>query len=85
MSQLQQRTPAASSKSPSPPRAGGQLLTREVPRPTRLENQVLPPRRPTCEEIAQRAFELYEARGCVDGHDREDWARAERELTLGRL
>ena len=31
-------------------------------------------------DIAKRAFELYCERGCQDGHDVEDWLRAEREL-----
>jgi hypothetical protein len=31
--------------------------------------------------IARRAFELWEQRGRHDGHDVEDWLRAERELT----
>lgn len=62
------------------------MIARDAPNTVRREQpQVLPPRRPTGEQIAQRAYELYLARGRVDGHDREDWARAERELTLGRL
>ena len=32
------------------------------------------------EDIAKRAFELYEARGCQNGHDVEDWLQAEEEL-----
>jgi len=32
------------------------------------------------EQIAQRAYELYEARGREDGHDLEDWLRAEAEI-----
>jgi hypothetical protein len=36
-------------------------------------------------EIAARAFELYCARGCEDGHDLEDWLQAERELRQGRV
>jgi len=32
--------------------------------------------------IAQRAYELFEARGCEHGHDWEDWFRAESELHL---
>ena len=32
------------------------------------------------EDIARRAFQLYEARGCQSGHDVEDWLEAEREL-----
>jgi hypothetical protein len=31
-------------------------------------------------DIARRAFELYCARGCEDGHDIHDWLQAEREL-----
>ena len=29
--------------------------------------------------IAQRAYELYEQRGRQEGHDLEDWLKAERE------
>lgn len=32
------------------------------------------------EDIAHRAFELYCARGCEDGHDVDDWLQAEQEL-----
>lgn len=32
------------------------------------------------EEIAERAYELYEARGREDGRDMDDWLEAEREL-----
>jgi hypothetical protein len=31
--------------------------------------------------IRLRAFEFYQARGREDGHDLEDWLRAEEELT----
>ena len=37
--------------------------------PQELENQ-----------IRQRAYELYEARGREDDHDLEDWLRAEEEI-----
>lgn len=33
------------------------------------------------EEIRRRAYELYEERGRDDGHDLEDWLRAEAEIT----
>ena len=33
------------------------------------------------EKIRQRAYGLYEARGREDGHDIDDWLRAEAELT----
>ncbi len=36
---------------------------------------------PTTEQIAQRAYELYRARGGDEGHDLEDWLAAEKELT----
>ena len=32
------------------------------------------------EQIRRRAFELYETRGREDGHDLEDWLRAEEEI-----
>jgi len=31
-------------------------------------------------EIARKAYELYEARGFVDGFDVEDWLQAEQEI-----
>jgi Protein of unknown function (DUF2934) len=30
--------------------------------------------------IAQRAYQLYEARGCVEGFDLQEWLQAEREI-----
>ncbi|MFQ5753673.1 MAG: DUF2934 domain-containing protein [bacterium] len=40
---------------------------------------------PTELDIRQRAFELYEARGCEDGYDLDDWLRAESELGRPQL
>jgi len=34
----------------------------------------------TEEDIRARAYELFEARGREDGHDLEDWVRAEEEI-----
>ena len=31
-------------------------------------------------EIRQRAYELYEQRGCVAGYEEQDWLTAEREV-----
>lgn len=31
-------------------------------------------------QISVRAYELYEARGREDGHEQEDWLRAEEEI-----
>lgn len=41
------------------------------------------------QQIAVRAYERYQERGCIDGHDLEDWLEAERtiidgEATTGR-
>jgi hypothetical protein len=36
------------------------------------------------DEIRRRAHELYEQRGREDGHDIEDWLRAEEEVTQKR-
>jgi DUF2934 family protein len=35
---------------------------------------------PTPDEVARRAYEMYEARGGEPGADLDDWLRAEREL-----
>ena len=35
---------------------------------------------PSHEQIARRAYEIYEARGQTAGHELEDWIQAEREL-----
>ena len=32
------------------------------------------------EQIRDRAYELYEARGREDGHEQEDWLQAEAEI-----
>src|SRR5215475_241079 len=34
------------------------------------------------EAIARRAYELFEDRDCVDGHDLQDWFRAESEVLI---
>ncbi len=51
---------------------------REIETNPDVENQ--PSGTITQEEIAQRAYALYEARGREDGHDLDDWLEAEREL-----
>jgi hypothetical protein len=35
------------------------------------------------EEVADRAFELWQGRGGTDGSDREDWLQAEQQLRAG--
>ena len=39
---------------------------------------------PTYDEIAQRAYEIYLARGGGPGREDEDWQQAERELREAR-
>lgn len=36
------------------------------------------------QQIRTRAYELYEGRGRTDGHDMDDWLRAESEITSGK-
>jgi hypothetical protein len=36
------------------------------------------------EEIARRAYEIFQARGSDHGRDFEDWLQAERELSVRR-
>ena len=36
---------------------------------------------PSRDEIARRAYEIYVARGKVEGREMEDWIQAERELS----
>ena len=36
------------------------------------------------DRISRRAYELFEARGCEHGHDREDWLQAEAEIFAER-
>jgi hypothetical protein len=42
------------------------------------------PPAPTPEQIQQRAYEIYEARGGAPGCDWDDWLQAERELKSAR-
>lgn len=45
--------------------------------PTQTFNRLAPTR----EQIAQRAYELWLARGCAHGNDIGDWLEAERQLS----
>lgn len=38
------------------------------------------PIEPTEEAIRVRAYQLYEERGCEEGHDFDDWLQAEAEI-----
>jgi hypothetical protein len=39
---------------------------------------------PTHDQIAQRAYEIFLARGEQHGRDQDDWYQAETELRLGK-
>jgi hypothetical protein len=41
-------------------------------------------KRPTQEEIAKKAYEIYLRRGGTPGNETEDWLQAERELMEGK-
>lgn len=41
---------------------------------------MMPDAVPSDSRIRERAYELYESRGCEPGQDEQDWLRAEREL-----
>jgi len=51
---------------------------RRSPRTTK--NLATEPSQNLEEIIRRRAYELYEARGSEDGHDRDDWFRSEDEI-----
>lgn len=40
------------------------------------------PRETQEERIRQKAYELFEKRGCEHGHEQEDWYEAEKRLGL---
>ena len=37
------------------------------------------------DEIARRAYEIWESRGCPEGDGRQDWEAAKAELTSARV
>jgi len=75
----------ASAARPAPvPRPSRGAAAIPAPRKSELHHVSLPPRPlPTQEQIARRAYEIWLQGGCVAGRDRENWTRAELELTAG--
>jgi hypothetical protein len=49
--------------------------------PVRAKQVTVDRHAPTSAQIAERAYQLYLARGGWHGHDMEDWLEAERQLT----
>ena len=58
--------------------------TPKMPAPLRGTNQTTASTSDLQEQIRCRAYELYEQRGGVEGHDLEDWLQAEFELTQSK-
>jgi hypothetical protein len=54
-------------------------ITKRPPAPVRSEPQDLD------HQIRIRAYQLYEARGREEGHELEDWLRAEEEFTWKKV
>lgn len=47
---------------------------------TRPQPIPMQPEAPSMEAIAARAYEIWQANGCLPGSDAENWFQAEREL-----
>jgi hypothetical protein len=50
----------------------------DIPRP-----KSAPTTKPTIDDIAKRAYEIYLEKGCQQGQCEENWKQAEQELTKG--
>ncbi len=59
-------------------------ITRARPGPLEAAGDLLDQMKKLYSTVARRAYELFEARGSVDGHHLEDWLCAENEL-LGEM
>jgi hypothetical protein len=64
--------PAAKAVPPPAPAPAAKVAPKPVKAPGR--------RQPTQDEIGVRAFEIFVSEGCQEGHDLENWLRAEKEL-----
>jgi Protein of unknown function (DUF2934) len=62
------------------------VSSESVAMPTRAARDVVPviQASASAEEIARRAYEIYEEGGRVDGRALDDWLEAERELSRRR-
>jgi hypothetical protein len=52
------------------------VTTKNSPAKLSMMPNTVPPQ----DRIRERAYELYESRGCQPGQDEQDWLRAESEL-----
>ncbi len=68
-----------------PKTARSSKVTEEVPVSTPPAEEVASNEaEPSLEAIAERAYEIYKARGGADGKDSDDWLEAELELRATR-
>jgi len=63
---------------------GGKVSAPKVTTASTAKAAVVSSADPTHEDIAARAYELYLARGSLDGYSEEDWLLAEAELRRGK-
>ena len=68
MAKQQRRKPEAANPEATAPQSAGDTTAATLDR----------------DRVAQRAYEIYLARGCQEGQDLDDWLCAERELTGGQ-
>lgn len=57
------------------PRRAENVVVSGMPRSPRRRHDVA-----SMDEIVRRAYEIFEERGRIHGHDLDDWLQAEREL-----
>jgi hypothetical protein len=64
-----------------------QITTPQVPVPQQAHDiprpKQVPTAKPTLEDIAKRAYEIYVEKGCQQGQCEENWKQAEQELKKG--
>src|SRR5882757_690960 len=76
---FEKRRSVCSSTTTSEPRRN-LAMKKPQPSPFTQSNAVQPPDQ-IAEQIRQRAYQMYELRGREDGHDLDDWLRAESAVT----
>ncbi|WP_225412401.1 DUF2934 domain-containing protein [Stigmatella hybrida] len=79
-----QNAKASNSPSKEPQKAAPKEALKEAPKAAATPASEPVRSAPTEEQIARRAYEIYQARGGEHGSNEQDWYQAERELKLGR-
>lgn len=59
---------------------GKSRVVAAAPRAEKVVRKPAADQGPTRDEIARRAYEIYEASGRIDGRDEQNWLQAEQEL-----